>query len=116
LGNATGLVNLEEAGLLETAGRYLWQAKRAAKAGQQVDENDEESLRLLLLEQHAARLSGEAVDLLFRTSGTSGAKANSALGNSMLSLAVMRTHMGLQWDRTMENVARLRLGLAPGSL
>jgi hypothetical protein len=34
----------------------------------------------------------------------------------MLSLAVMQTHMGLQWDRTMENVARLRLGLAPGFL
>ena len=34
----------------------------------------------------------------------------------MLSLAVMRTHMGLQWDRTMENAARLRLGLAPGFL
>jgi 3-hydroxy-9,10-secoandrosta-1,3,5(10)-triene-9,17-dione monooxygenase len=116
LGNATGLVDLAEAGLLEGADRYLSQAKRAAETGQQVDENDEESRRLLLLEQQAVRLSGEAVDLLFRTSGTSGAKANSTLGNAMLSLAVMRTHMGLRWDRTMENVARLRLGLAPGFL
>jgi 3-hydroxy-9,10-secoandrosta-1,3,5(10)-triene-9,17-dione monooxygenase len=116
LGNATGLVDLAEAGLLEGADRYLSQAKRAAQIGQQVDENDEESRRLLLLEQQAVRLSGEAVDLLFRTSGTSGAKANGTLGNAMLSLAVMRTHMGLQWDRTMENVARLRLGLAPGFL
>jgi 3-hydroxy-9,10-secoandrosta-1,3,5(10)-triene-9,17-dione monooxygenase len=116
LGNAIGLVDLAEAGILEAAERYLSQAKRAAETGQQVDENDEESRRLLLLEQQAVRLSGEAVDLLFRTSGTSGAKANSALGNAMLSLAVMRTHMGLQWDRTMENVARLRLGLAPGFL
>ena len=116
LGNATGLVDLAEAGLLEGADRYLSQAKRAAATGRQVDENDEESRRLLLLEQQAVRLSGEAVDLLFRTSGTSGAKANSTLGNAMLSLAVMRTHMGLQWDRTMENVARLRLGLTPGFL
>jgi 3-hydroxy-9,10-secoandrosta-1,3,5(10)-triene-9,17-dione monooxygenase len=116
LGNAIGLVDLAEAGIFEAAERYLSQAKRAAETEQQVDENDEESRRLLLLEQQAVRLSGEAVDLLFRTSGTSGAKANSALGNAMLSLAVMRTHMGLQWDRTMENVARLRLGLAPGFL
>jgi 3-hydroxy-9,10-secoandrosta-1,3,5(10)-triene-9,17-dione monooxygenase len=116
LGNATGLVDLAEAGLLEGAERYLSQAKRAAETRQQVDENDEESRRLLLLEQQAVRLAGESVDLLFRTSGTSGAKADSALGNAMLSLAVMRTHTGLQSDRTMENVARLRLGLAPGFL
>ena len=107
---------MREAGLLEAAERYLSQAKRAAGTGKQVDENGEESRRLLLLEQQAVRLAGESVDLLLRTSGTSGAKANSALGNAMLSLVVMRTHMGLQWDRTMENVARLRLGLAPGFL
>jgi 3-hydroxy-9,10-secoandrosta-1,3,5(10)-triene-9,17-dione monooxygenase len=116
LGNVTGLVDLAEAGLLEAAERYLSQAKRAAESGRQVDENDEESRRLLLLEQQAVRLSGEAVDLLFRTSGTSGAKTHSALGKALLSLAVMRKHTGLQRDRTMENVARLRLGLAPGFL
>jgi hypothetical protein len=27
---------------------------------------------------------------------------------------MMRTHQGLQWDRTMENVAKLRLGFEPG--
>jgi len=68
------------------------------------------------LEQLAVPPAGEAVDLTFRTSGTSGAKAHSALGNAMLSLTVIRTHMGLQWDRTMENVGRLRMGLTPGFL
>jgi len=116
LGHATGLVDLAEAGLLEAADRYVAQAKRATEANQQVDENSEESRRLLLLEQQAVRLGGEAVDLMFRTCGTSGAKVNSVLGNAMLALTTMRTHMGLQWDRTMENVARLRLGLAPGFL
>jgi 3-hydroxy-9,10-secoandrosta-1,3,5(10)-triene-9,17-dione monooxygenase len=51
LGNAIGLVDLAEAGILEAAERYLSQAKRAAETGQQVHENDEESRRLLLLEQ-----------------------------------------------------------------
>ena len=32
----------------------------------------------------------------------------------MLALTVMRTHMGLQLDRTMTNVGRLRLGLEAG--
>lgn len=116
LGHAIGLVDLAEAGLLEAADGYLAQAKRAVGANQQVDENSEETRRMFLLEQQTVRLSGEAVDLMFRTCGTSGAKANSVLGNAMLSLTTMRTHMGLQWDRTMENVARLRLGLAPGFL
>ena len=32
----------------------------------------------------------------------------------MLALTVMRTHMGLQLDRTATNVGRLRLGMQPG--
>ncbi len=60
---------------------YLSHAKRAAATGPQVNENDEQRRRLLLLEQQAVRLSGEAtVGLPFRTSGNSGAKANSTLG------------------------------------
>jgi Acyl-CoA dehydrogenase, C-terminal domain len=117
LGRSTGLVDLAEAGLFEAADRYLAQANAPLRqAGRPVDQNSEESGRLLLLEQQAVPLAGEAVDLTFRTSGTSGAKAHSALGNAMLSLTVIRTHMGLQWDRTMENVGRLRMGLTPGFL
>ena len=114
LGNAIGLVDVAEAALLEGADRYLEQAERAVETGTPVDQTGEESRRLLLLEQQCVRLAGEAVDLLFRTGGTSGGQIGSPMANAMLALSVMRTHMGLQWDRTMENVARLRLGLPAG--
>ena len=114
LGEGIGRVDVAEAALLEGVDRYLDQAERALEAGRPVDQEGEETRRLLLLEQQCIRLAGEAVELLFRTGGTSGAQVGNPLGNAMLALTVMRTHMGLQWDRTMTNVGRLRLGLPAG--
>jgi 3-hydroxy-9,10-secoandrosta-1,3,5(10)-triene-9,17-dione monooxygenase len=114
LGEAIGRVDVAEAALLEAADRYLEQATRAKASDAPVDQDGEETRRLLLLEQQCIRLAGEAVDLLFRTGGTSSAKVGNPIGNAMLALTVMRTHMGLQWDRTMTNVGRLRLGVPAG--
>jgi 3-hydroxy-9,10-secoandrosta-1,3,5(10)-triene-9,17-dione monooxygenase len=114
LGEAIGLVDVAEAALLEGADRYLEQAERALEAGRPVDELGEETRRLMVLQQQCIRLAAEAVHLLFRTGGTSGARTGNSLGNAMLALTVMRTHMGLQLDRTMTNVGRLRLGLDGG--
>jgi 3-hydroxy-9,10-secoandrosta-1,3,5(10)-triene-9,17-dione monooxygenase len=114
LGEAIGLVDVAEAALLEGADRYLEQAERALEAGRPVDELSEETRRLMVLQQQCIRLASEAVHLLFRTGGTSGARTGNPLGNAMLALTVMRTHMGLQLDRTMTNVGRLRLGLDGG--
>jgi 3-hydroxy-9,10-secoandrosta-1,3,5(10)-triene-9,17-dione monooxygenase len=115
-GQAIGMVDLAEAALLEASDRYLAQARRAVEARQPVDETGEEARRILLIEQQVVRLAGEVVELLFRTSGTSGARVGSPLATALMAMAVMRTHMGLQWDRTMENVARLKLGMAAGFL
>jgi 3-hydroxy-9,10-secoandrosta-1,3,5(10)-triene-9,17-dione monooxygenase len=114
LGQAIALVDVAEAALHEGTDRYLEQATRALTADRPVDENGEETRRLVLLEQQCIRLAGEAVDLLFRTGGTSSARPGNPIGNAMLALSVLRTHMGLQWDRTMTNLGRLRLGQEPG--
>ena len=114
LGEAIGLVDVAEAALLEGADRYLEQAERALDAGRPVDELGEETRRLMVLQQQCIRLTSEAVHVLFRTGGTSGARVGNPLGNAMLALTVMRTHMGLQLDRTMTNVGRLRIGLDGG--
>jgi 3-hydroxy-9,10-secoandrosta-1,3,5(10)-triene-9,17-dione monooxygenase len=114
LGEAIGRVDVAEAALFEGADRYLEQATRARESDTPVDQDGEETRRLLLLEQQCIRLAGEAVDLLFRTGGTSSSKVGNPIGNAMLALTVMRTHMGLQWDRTMTNVGRLRLGVPAG--
>jgi 3-hydroxy-9,10-secoandrosta-1,3,5(10)-triene-9,17-dione monooxygenase len=114
LGEAIGLVDVAEAALLEGADRYLEQARRAVDSGRPVDQVGEEGRRLFLLEQQCVRLAGQAVDLLFRTGGTSGGQIGSPMAHAMLAVNMMRTHQGLQWDRTMENVAKLRLGFEPG--
>jgi 3-hydroxy-9,10-secoandrosta-1,3,5(10)-triene-9,17-dione monooxygenase len=114
LGEAIGLVDVAAAALLESTDRYVEQAARAVEAGHPVAEAGEETRRMMLVEQQCIRLASEAVHVLFRTGGTSGARAGNPLGNAMLALTVMRTHMGLQLDRTMTNVGRLRLGLEPG--
>ena len=114
LGQAIALVDVAESALLEGTERYLDQAQRAFASGHPADESAEETRRLVLLEQQCIRLSGEAVDLLFRTGGTSGARNGSRMANAMLALTVLRTHMGLQWDRTMTNLGRLRLDLPAG--
>jgi 3-hydroxy-9,10-secoandrosta-1,3,5(10)-triene-9,17-dione monooxygenase len=114
LGHALGLVDVAEAALLEGADRYVEQASRAYQADRPVDENGEETRRLLALQQQCIRLAGEAVDLVFRTGGTSGARKGSPISNAMLALTVMRTHNGLQWNRTATNLGRLRLGREPG--
>jgi 3-hydroxy-9,10-secoandrosta-1,3,5(10)-triene-9,17-dione monooxygenase len=114
LGQAIGLVDVAEAALFEGTERYLDQARRALESGHPADETGEETRRLVLLEQQCIRLAGEAGDVLFRTGGTSGARSGSRMANAMLALTVIRTHMGLQWDRTMINVGRLRLGEPAG--
>jgi 3-hydroxy-9,10-secoandrosta-1,3,5(10)-triene-9,17-dione monooxygenase len=114
LGRAIALVDVAEAALLEGTDRYLAHAERALETGRPADEAAEETRRLILLEQQCIRLAGEAVDLLFRTGGTSGARTGSRMANAVLALTVLRTHMGLQWDRTMTNVGRIRLGHTPG--
>lgn len=116
LGEAIALVDVAEAALLEGTERYMEQARRALESGHPADEAGEETRRLVLLEQQCIRLAGQAADVLFRTGGTSGAKNGSRMANAMLALTVMQTHMGLQWDRTMVNLGRLRLGEAPGFL
>jgi 3-hydroxy-9,10-secoandrosta-1,3,5(10)-triene-9,17-dione monooxygenase len=114
LGEAIGRVDVAEAALQAAMDRYLAQATRAYEADEPVDENGEETRRLLVLQQQSVRLASEAVDMLFRTGGTSSARRGHPLGNAMLALQIMRTHMGLQWDRTFPNLGSLRLGQEAG--
>jgi 3-hydroxy-9,10-secoandrosta-1,3,5(10)-triene-9,17-dione monooxygenase len=114
LGQAIGLVDLAEAALLEAADRYMEQATRAYEADEPVDDNGEETRRLLLLQENCIRLCDEAIERIFRTGGTSSARRGHPIGNAMLAITVMRTHLGLQLDRTATNLGRLRLGKEAG--
>jgi 3-hydroxy-9,10-secoandrosta-1,3,5(10)-triene-9,17-dione monooxygenase len=60
------------------------------------------------------RLAWEAVELIYRTVGTSDAARHGAMiGRIFRNLAVINTHPALQLERSALNAGRTRFGLAP---
>jgi len=110
-GEAQSLVDTAEAALLQMASDYTERARRDAEQG--VPFSDEDDRRFLQIEQQCVRLCWEAVDLMFRTSGTSAANKTAPLGRYFRNLAVIRTHITLQHDHTAGNAGRLHFGLPP---
>ncbi len=110
-GEAQALIDTAEAALLQLAANYMDLARQHVQTGAPLDEEMER--RLILMEQHVIRLAWDAVELMFRTSGTSAAAKSSPLGRSLRNLAVIRTHVTLQLDHTAGNAGRLHFGLPP---
>ena len=110
-GEAQSLVDTAEAALLKMASDYRECARRDAEEG--IPFSDEDDRRFLQIEQQVIRLCWEAVDLMFRTSGTSAAAKTAPLGRYFRNLAVIRTHITMQSDHTAGNTGRLHFGLAP---
>jgi 3-hydroxy-9,10-secoandrosta-1,3,5(10)-triene-9,17-dione monooxygenase len=110
-GEAQALIDTAQAALLQLASDYMDLAREHVATGQPLDEEMER--RLILMEQHIIRMAWDAVELLFRTSGTSAAAKNSPLARILRNLAVTRTHVTLQTDHTAGNAGRLHFGLPP---
>jgi 3-hydroxy-9,10-secoandrosta-1,3,5(10)-triene-9,17-dione monooxygenase len=110
-GEALSLVDTAEAALLKMAEDYTECARRDADEG--IPFSDEDDRRFLQIEQQCVRLCWEAVDLMFRTSGTSAAAKTAPLGRYFRNLAVIRTHVTMQYDHTAGNTGRLHFGLPP---
>jgi 3-hydroxy-9,10-secoandrosta-1,3,5(10)-triene-9,17-dione monooxygenase len=110
-GEAQSLVDTAEAALLKLASDYTECARRDAEDG--IPFTDEEDRRFLQIEQQIIRLCWEAVDLMFRTSGTSAAAQTAPLGRYFRNLAVIRTHVTMQHHHTAGNSGRLHFGLPP---
>lgn len=110
-GEAQSLVDTAEAALLRMADDYAGCARRDADDG--IPFSDEEDRRFMQIEQQIVRLCWEAVDLMFRTSGTSAAAKAAPLGRYFRNLAVIRTHITMQGEHTAGNTGRLHFGMPP---
>jgi 3-hydroxy-9,10-secoandrosta-1,3,5(10)-triene-9,17-dione monooxygenase len=110
-GEAQALIDTAEAALLKLTSDYMDLAREHLASAAPLDEERER--RLILMEQHVIRLAWDAVELMFRTSGTSAAAKSSPLGRTLRNLAVIRTHVTLQLDHTATNAGRLHFGLPP---
>jgi 3-hydroxy-9,10-secoandrosta-1,3,5(10)-triene-9,17-dione monooxygenase len=109
-GYAQGLIDTAETALLQLGLNYLEIAKRAVQG---VGSSAEDDRRFQRVTQQCVELAWEAVDLMFRTAGSSVAKKTSALARYFKNLAVIRTHITVQLDHTSTNVGRLHFGLPP---
>jgi 3-hydroxy-9,10-secoandrosta-1,3,5(10)-triene-9,17-dione monooxygenase len=112
-GEAFGLIDLAEAGLQRAVRDYTELCRRDLEEGVPFDEAADR--RLLLYQQRAVRAAVDAVDLLFRTAGTSATRPGERLQRYFRDMSTIRTHLTMQYDRTAENYARLHFGLPPAS-
>lgn len=108
-GEAQGLIDTAEAALLKVAADYVENARSERQEG--IPYTAETVRRLVVVEQRCVQMAWEAVELMFRTAGTSSAGKSAALGRYFRNLAVIRTHTILQLDHTATNAARLHFGL-----
>ena len=71
--------------------------------------SDARDAELRLQEQHITHLAADAVDLMFRTDGTSGARNSAHLQRYFRDMAMIRTHHAAQMDRGAEEFGRAYL-------
>jgi 3-hydroxy-9,10-secoandrosta-1,3,5(10)-triene-9,17-dione monooxygenase len=103
-GEAWATIQVAEATVIDIAERYMEYARQDVE--EEIPFSDERDLELQLLEQHATRLAGDAVDLMFRTAGTHVAQSGSMLQRYFRDMAVLKTHIAAQTDRGAESFGR----------
>ena len=107
-GRALALIATAEAALVRAGEDFMAYAAEATAGGEPFGE--ERELALTLVEQQCVRLAWEAMELIFRTAGTSAsAKSGAAIGRIFRNMAVINTHPALQLDRTAVAAAKARL-------
>jgi 3-hydroxy-9,10-secoandrosta-1,3,5(10)-triene-9,17-dione monooxygenase len=108
-GRCQALVDTAAAALIRAAEEYMERSTLAQKGSKAFDEESER--RLVLIEQQSIHLAWEAVDIMFRTAGTSSARRDSMLGRYFRNIAVMRGHLAHQSDSSAIDFGRRHFGL-----
>lgn len=110
-GRCRALVDTARAALLQTASDFMESASDTGLTGRPCDEDRERRLTLVLLQ--AVHLAHEAVDIVFRTVGTSAAKKDAMIGRYWRNIGVLRGHLAHQSDSAAINYGRTSFGLDP---
>jgi 3-hydroxy-9,10-secoandrosta-1,3,5(10)-triene-9,17-dione monooxygenase len=110
-GDIQVLIDTAEHALLNLSAEYTQACRR--EYVEKTEFSDEAARRMQRAQQHCIELAWQAIDLMFRSGGTSSATKTSMLGRYFRNLAVIRTHLILQADVTSTNLGRLHFGLPP---
>ncbi len=112
VGLALGLLNAAERLVLNSADVYMEYCRRGFEGGKPFAL--EEDLELVASLQHAGRLSWEAIEMMFRTSGSSAAKDGERMQRYYRDASIYRGHLSSQYDRMAHYLGLVHLGLDPG--
>ncbi len=104
-GDAWSLIHVAEATVWRIADDYMEFSRQEVEEG--IPFSDERDQQLQLLEQYATKLAADAVDLMFRTSGTSAAQESSPMQRYFRDMSVLSTHAAAQFDRGAEGLGRV---------
>jgi len=107
-GRCRALVDTAKAALLQTAHDYMSIARATCATGKACPDDDARRLTLVILQ--SIHLAHEAVDIIFRTVGTSAARKDSMLGRYWRNIGVLRGHLAHQSDSAAVNYGRAHFG------
>ena len=110
-GRCRALVDTARAALLQAASDYMAMARETRATGVPCPEDDMRRLGLVILQ--SIHLAHEAVDIMFRTVGTSASKRDSMMGRYWRNVGVLRGHLAHQSDSAAINYGRTHFGLPP---
>lgn len=110
-GRCRALVDTARAALLQTAASYMEIAERTSTTGESCAEDDARRLTMVMLQ--SIHLAHEAVDIMFRTAGSSASRKDSLLGRYWRNVGVLRGHLAHQSDSAAINYGRVYFGHSP---
>jgi 3-hydroxy-9,10-secoandrosta-1,3,5(10)-triene-9,17-dione monooxygenase len=109
-GTALSLIVAAEAALIRQGEEYMQFVQDDAKGVAVFDVEREQRLQLIAL--RAIEMAWEAIDVIYRTAGTTASvREGQPIGRAMRNVAAIRTHPILQIDRIAMNAARTKLGV-----
>ena len=103
-GEAWALVAMAEATLARIGQDYMRFCDEEAVGGEPF--GDQRDRQLQLLEQYTTKLAADAIDVMFRTAGTSATRSTSPLQRSFRDMAMIRTHFAAQYERGAQEFGR----------
>jgi 3-hydroxy-9,10-secoandrosta-1,3,5(10)-triene-9,17-dione monooxygenase len=112
VGLALGMLDAAERLVLHSADVFMEYSRRGFEGGAAF--SLEEDLKLVTSLQHAGRLSWEAIELMFRTAGSTAAKDGERLQRYYRDASIYRGHLSSQFDRTATYLGMVHLGIDPG--
>jgi 3-hydroxy-9,10-secoandrosta-1,3,5(10)-triene-9,17-dione monooxygenase len=111
-GQAAALTDSAEALIDAVTGRYTEHAERWAETGELFDM--QKVIALYAIAQQAGALAAEAVELMFRSAGTSASVPGSRLARYFRDTAMYRGHQSSQRETYWARMSAVRLGLEEG--